>query len=168
MMKNLAIVISSALILGACNSEPEVIHLRTEKGQKETPVKVVANRVLSIEIEGMTCEMGCGGSIRKELKATKGVARVEFIDFDENKKIQKAEISFDSEIVTVDKIVNIITTMNEKQFKVGKMNSEAILSSSCNSTDKTYSSPDETETIEVAETRIALPNLIDILAGIVQ
>ncbi len=167
-MKNLAIVISSALILGSCNSEPKVIHLRTEKGQKETAVNIVANRILSIEIEGMTCEMGCGGSIRKELKATKGVARVQFIDFDENKKIQKAEISFDTNIITADEMVRIITTMNEKQFKVGKMSSEAILASSSNLEDKSYSSQDEIETIEVSETRIAIPNLIDILVGIVQ
>ena len=167
-MKNLALVISSALILGSCNSEPKVIHLRTEKGHNETSAKVIANRILSIEIEGMTCEMGCGGSIRKELKATKGVARVQFIDFDENKKIQKAEISFDTNIITADEMVRIITTMNEKQFKVGKMNSEAIVSSGFNSTDKTYNSQVEIETIEVSETRIAIPNLIDILVGIVQ
>ena len=168
MMKNLVLVISSAVILGACTSEAKVIHLRTEKGQKETSVKVIANRVLSIEIEGMTCEMGCGGSIRKELKATKGVARVEFINFDEKKKIQNAEISFDTNIITADEMVKIITTMNDKQFKVGKMSSEAILSACCVSTEKVCSSQEEIETIEVSEARIAVPNLIDILAGIVQ
>ena len=39
MMKNLVLVISSAVILGACTSEAKVIHLRTEKGQKETTKK---------------------------------------------------------------------------------------------------------------------------------
>ena len=168
MMKNLVLVISSAVILGACTSEPKVIHLRTEKRQKETSVKVIANRVLSIEIEGMTCEMGCGGSIRKELRATKGVARVEFINFDEKKKIQNAKISFDTNIITADEMVKIITTMNDKQFKVGKMSSEAITSACRISSEKVCSSHEEIETIEVSEARIALPNLIDILAGIVQ
>ena len=167
-MKNFALVISSAFILGACSSEPKVIHLRTEKGQKEAKVQVNANRILSIEIEGMTCEMGCGGSIRKELKATKGVARVEFIDFDEKKKIQNAEISFDTNIITADEMVKIITTMNDKQFKVGKISSEAITSACCNSTDKVVNSPEEKETIEIAESNLVLPNLIDILVGIVQ
>ena len=167
-MKNFAIVISSALILGACSSEPKVIHLRTEKGQKEAKAQVNANRILSIEIEGMTCEMGCGGSIRKELKATKGVARVEFINFDEKKKIQNAEISFDTNIITADEMVKIITTMNDKQFKVGKMSSEAITSASCHSTEKVCENQEETETIEIAETNLVLPNLIDILVGIVQ
>jgi copper chaperone CopZ len=167
-MKNFALVISSAFILGACSSEPKVIHLRTEKGQKEAKVQVNANRIISIEIEGMTCEMGCGGSIRKELKATKGVARVEFIDFDEKKKIQNAEISFDTNIITADEMVKIITTMNDKQFKVGKISSEAITSACCNSTDKVVNSPEEKETIEIAESNLVLPNLIDILVGIVQ
>ena len=35
----------------------------------EPKVVVEPNRVLKMELDGMVCSMGCGGSIRKELNA---------------------------------------------------------------------------------------------------
>jgi copper chaperone CopZ len=65
----------------------------------------------------MVCEMGCGSSIRKALKDTKAVDRCS-IDFKDERKVNVATISFDSTAITKDKIVTIISTLNDKQFKV--------------------------------------------------
>lgn len=163
-MIKLPIVISSLIILGACSSEPEVKHLRTEHISTQKKLAVVPNHILTMEVEGMTCEMGCGGSIRKELKATGGVSRVEF-DFVEGRKVQSARISFDDKKVTQKEMVKIVTTMNDKQFKVGKSSTENIEQSmhSC-----TESTPDcEEHNVEISESEFAIPNLIDILSGII-
>jgi copper chaperone CopZ len=163
-MKTLAIFFSSFLLLSACSSEPNVVLLRTEK--KHTAVKPVvqANRLLTLEVEGMTCEMGCGGSIRKELKATDGVERVEF-NFVEGKKIQTAKISFDKDKISADKMVTILTSMNDKQFKVGNIRSEAIANPV--STESVKANADSPEKIKISTSTFALPNLMDILSRFV-
>lgn len=164
-MKKTAIAVCT-LLLFSCSSEPEVIHLRTEKGKKETKAPVAANRVLTMEIEGMTCEMGCGGSIRKELKATGGVARVEFVDFKEGAKVQTAKVSFDTNKITVDEMVNIVSTMNEKQFTVGKTSSEAIDAPTATTTTSTPADSEE-DKVKISETTFQMPNLLDILSSFV-
>lgn len=164
-MKSFALVLSSILILGACSSEPNVVHVRTEKGQKEAKKQVDANRLMTIEVKGMSCEMGCGGSIRKELKATGGVTRVEF-DFVEGEKTQTAKISFDTNKVTEDEMLEIITSMNDKQFTVSKTSSENI---SAITTTPTNSSPDsEEEKVKITSNSFVLPNLFDILSRIIK
>ena len=166
-MKNLVVAFSAVVVLGACSSEPEVIHLRTEKGKKETKAPVAANRVLTMEIEGMTCEMGCGGSIRKELKATGGVARVEFPNFTEGAKMQTARVSFDTNKITADEMIKIVTTMNEKQFTVGKTTSEVIDTPASSTSTEASDNSKEDQKVEIVETSYSMPNLLDILSGFV-
>lgn len=163
-MKTFTLFFFSFLLLSACSSEPNVVLLRTEK--KHTAVKPVvqANRLLTLEVEGMTCEMGCGGSIRKELKATGGVERVEF-NFIEGKKIQIAKISFDKDKISADEMVTILTSMNDKQFKVGTIRSEAIDVSV--STESVKANADAPEKIKISTSTYTLPNLMDILSSFV-
>jgi len=164
-MKYFAVVLSFILLLGACSSEPNVVHVRTEKGQKEAKTPVDANRLMTLELKGMSCEMGCGGSIRKELKATGSVARVEF-DFVEGKKTQTAKISFDSNKLSEAEMVQIITSMNDKQFTVKKTSSENISSSA---TTPTNSTPDSEEAkVKITSSSFVLPNLFDILSRIIK
>jgi len=163
-MKPFTLFFSAFLVLSACSSEPNVILLRTEKKHATVKPVVLANRLLTLEVEGMTCEMGCGGSIRKELKATGGVERVEF-DFVEGKKIQTAKISFDKDKVTADEMVTIVTSMNDKQFKVGTMRSEAI--DVPVSTESVKANADAPEKIKISTTTYTLPNLMDILSSFV-
>lgn len=164
-MKSFAIVLSSVLVLGACSSEPNVVHLRTEKGQKETKAPVTANKMLTLEVEGMTCEMGCGGSIRKELKASGGVDRVEF-DFIEGEKVQTTKIYFDSDKVNEEEMMEIVTSMNDKQFTAIKVSSESINPTSTTPLDNSTTKEEE-EKIKISTSSFALPNLFDILSGII-
>ncbi len=164
-MKNFSILFASALIIGACSSEPEKIHLRTEKGPRnENGKHVDANSMMTVEIQGMTCEMGCGGSIRKELKGTGAVARVQF-DFEEGRKKQTAMVSYDSSKITAAEMIRLITTMNDKQFSVGKNTVEPI--SKDVTTDRSSSKESKEPEVELEETRIEMPNLINILKDLV-
>lgn len=108
-----------------CNSTPETIVLRREKVVKTTKTKVSGTKKMTAEIEGMTCEMGCGGSIRKALKETGGVERVKY-DFVEGRKKQVAVVTYDAAKTDVLKMLQLIQTINEKQFTAKLLKDESI------------------------------------------
>jgi copper chaperone CopZ len=109
----------------ACNSTPETIVLRREKVVKTTKTKVIGTKKMTTEIAGMTCEMGCGGSIRKALKETGGVERVQY-DFVEGRKKQVALITYDAAKIDAQKMLQLIQTINEKQFTAKLLKDESI------------------------------------------
>lgn len=170
-MKKQIVFLFSILLLGACTSEktPVAIHKKVEK---TVSYKVKANRILSMEIEGMTCVMGCGASIRKELFTTNAVSSVEF-DFEEGRKSNTAKIAFDKDKITVDKIVELVSVMNEKQFKIGKTSSkeftstssvEKCTSSSKCSSDKKCSTSEEDCKIKTSSSKIEIPNFLNLIS----
>jgi len=121
-------------ILVACSGEKAEV--RIEKGtQSETSENgeqlpdVNADRMLVVELEGMVCEMGCGGSIRKELYASNAVESVSF-EFDEEKTVDVARVAYDRDKITADEIVAIISSTNEGQFNVVNTTPEAYVSMS--------------------------------------
>ena len=111
-------------MLISCNSEKKKIMVRKEF-HKSKESYVNSNQILSVEISGMACVMGCGASIRKELYSTKAVSNVEF-DFREGRKTNFAEIKYDTNKITINQIVGLLSTMNEKQFTVGKTISKTL------------------------------------------
>ena len=110
----------------ACNSTPETILLRREKVVKALKKKVIGTKNMTTEIEGMTCEMGCGGSIRKALKETGGVERVQY-DFVEGRKKQVAVVTYDAAKIDVQKMLQLIQSINEKQFTAKLVKDESII-----------------------------------------
>ena len=101
--------------------------------EKSTPVSVNKNKSITIHansqadfaVEGMVCQMGCGGSIRKELKMTHAVERVE-VNFIEEQKEQVVHVKYDSTLISTQKIISILTTMNDRQFKASLISNKAL------------------------------------------
>jgi mercuric ion binding protein len=123
-MKLVFISLLSISILASCASKEEKVFLRKEAHTVSNPTKEVkANSILTMKIDGMTCMMGCGASIRKELYATKAVKNVDF-DFEEGRETNTAKIAFDNSKISEKKMVEIISKMNEKQFTVGEIKVE--------------------------------------------
>lgn len=138
---------------------------------------VKADKMLTVNIDGMVCEKGCGSSIRKELLRTDAVESCEF-DFQTDRKTNTVKIAFDKDKITVDKIVSILNSMNEKQFKVldttttvfeskntskSNSSSEEIQKESSSSTSK-----DEAK-IEMSDTTIDhdAPNLLQVFSRLI-
>ena len=162
-------MIKSALIgllvitLFGCSEDAEV---KTDMGKVESntkEVKVNANRLLTMEIDGMVCQMGCGGSIRKELKATGAVSGVEF-DFEDDRETNIAKISFDKNSITVDELIKVVSEINDGQFKIGKTSSEEVYSAHFQ-TETGISSEAKSE-VEVSSSSIEIPNLLELLSGL--
>ncbi len=125
-MKSLFISLLSISILVSCADKEEKVFLRKESHSGSNPTKSVKpNSILTMKIDGMTCMMGCGASIRKELYATNAVKNVDF-DFEEGRETNTAKISFDDSKITEKKMIDLISKMNEKQFTVGETQLEKI------------------------------------------
>ena len=120
-MKNLFLVLAVALfsITTSCSSEAKTENTVATDQEKEAITKPVANQEMTIEVTGMVCEKGCGGSIRKEMIATNGVTKCSF-DFEDEREVNVATISYDDTKITEEEIILALTTMNEHQFTVGE------------------------------------------------
>lgn len=106
--------------LVSCSSNEEKKIIKIEKKAMYKPLeKVVPTKKLTVDVNGMSCEHACGGSIRMALKETNAVDRVSF-DFETDRKTNKAFIAFDDKKISEKDIVNIIEKINDKQFTTGE------------------------------------------------
>ena len=120
-MKTFIFVLLSLIIFNSCNSEPKEIIVKKERvNTTKKTQKVIPNKCLKVKVTGMMCEMGCGGSIRTELKAGGGIDRVIY-DFKDGEKEQFAEIRYDDRITDQGKIVKLIEAIQDGKFKVAEV-----------------------------------------------
>ncbi|GAB5416667.1 MAG: hypothetical protein Crog4KO_21560 [Crocinitomicaceae bacterium] len=138
-------LVMTALMLSCSEEKPKVRIVKggqdeqKEVGQQLPEVK--ADRLLVVELEGMVCEKGCGGSIRSELYTSNAVKEVSF-EFDEEKTVDVAKVAYDRNKITADEIVAIIAAANQGQFNVIKTRSEAYVDDSYS--EKTSDASDNT------------------------
>lgn len=120
------LTVSSLGVLTACGEKTTQESAAAVQQNDETPAeKPVANQEMSIEISGMTCEKGCGSSIRKELKSTGGVTDVSY-DFEDGRETNVAKIKFDDSKVTEDDLILAITTLDGHKYTIGEHSVKSI------------------------------------------
>lgn len=162
-MKKIVYLSVFALSLVACNSEEANVanEDQQEEVQKAEPV---ADKVMTMEVKGMMCKMNCGGSIRKSLKATGGVTKVEF-DFEDGRETNVAKISFDSKLVNEQQMMEAVTSLYDHQYSIGNT-SVSDLSEEVKVEETETTSNDEESVVDAATSFIELPNLIDLFKGL--
>jgi hypothetical protein len=169
-MKYNSVIISlvASSLLFSCNlsvKEGKELTVKTEASE----IKVVANRMLIADIEGMVCKMGCGGSIRKEMLKTEAIESCEF-DFEEERKENVVKIAFDKEKISADKIVSILNTINDKQFTISKVETSTIEKTAViirETKHNNCSSNKEESQFEVSEVRLETPNLLQLFSRLI-
>lgn len=157
--------ITFILILSACsssNNEPVSKESVTEKVAEVTP-----NKVLTLDIEGMECEMACGGSIRKSLIETGAVSRVQFVDFDMNQETNSTKVYFDDSKISQEKIISIINKLNKNQFLVSSTQIDDYTEGSVEENKSTSSKETQKPSAEVSSRIIEIPNLLDMIRSII-
>lgn len=164
-MKQFLILGVSLSFIVACSNqaEQEATSLSNESIE-EVAIVVNPNTLLSIEVDGMSCEMACGGSIREGLMDTKAVSRVQF-DFEMGRETNTAKISFDNAKITQDEIVKIVTSLNNHQFTVGEASIESIEATETGAVEENQTSKNvETANVSVDVERPSfhMPNFIDL------
>jgi hypothetical protein len=118
-MKKLLIIITSLNFLLLSCSE-------SAKNEVNTPKTIsVANQKITLEVEGMVCKMGCGGSIRKALLETKSVSQVD-VDYQDDRTKQIVSVSYNKGQINKSAIVKLLETINDKQFKIAVIDEQAI------------------------------------------
>ncbi len=156
-----------AVALAACGSE-------SQQANHENPVEVKYSYVEGSEhgakaklgVKGMSCEVMCGGLIKKSLKKLDGVSTAE-ISFNPDSKEGLAEVNFDDKLITEKELVAAIEKLNEGQYKVNSV--EVVV------TETSYEEiPEEEEEIKATEESTgldkkilvpSLPNIFKILAN---
>lgn len=171
-MRKQILFIASVLLLLSCTSNDKPVVIRKESCKAKTTFdcsSVEADRMLSMEIKGMSCVMGCGASIRKELLSTKAVCSVEF-DFKDNREYNTAKIAFDKDKITTDELIKLISNIDDKKFTVGKTSSKeyscpTAQSGTCpsNNTD-CHSACKSDSKIKSSESKIEIPNFLNIIS----
>lgn len=170
MKRSLLFIIGFSLLVGCSESKKEVEVKETVEVTENTN-SVIPNEVLIAEISGMSCEMACGGSIRKGLLETGSVARVQFENFDMESEINTAKIYFDKDKISAEKITAIIAELNNKQFTVHKTETQEYQNTTSSINESTTSSGSSSNSgtccAEVKSTSLQLPNLFDLLRSVV-
>jgi copper chaperone CopZ len=105
MMNKFLIYISFiAFVLSACNS-----HSVEQEGAEVSHVVKVGEpkTTATLAIDGMMCEMACGGKIRKELEAIEGVTLAS-IDFKDERPLNTAMVEYDPSKVDEKKLISTV------------------------------------------------------------
>ena len=87
------------------------------KPQAQVCEKVVPNTSVAFGVKGMVCQMGCGGSIRKALKETCAVERVE-VKYLDTLKEQIIKVSYNRQKIGPKQMLQILSKINDQQFRV--------------------------------------------------
>lgn len=78
----------------------------------EERVGDVEKTVAKISVDGMMCEIACGGKIRKELSELPGVASAS-IEFHDGETTDYALVEFNPNLVSEDQLVSTINTISD-------------------------------------------------------
>jgi Cu+-exporting ATPase len=112
-MKNLIFAIP--FLLFACGNDTEVIKQDAEIIIAKEDIKT--DKKIELEIEGMTCEMGCVSTIRNRVNQMKGSTNFE-MDFDTERATDFATVSFDSRALSAEDIKTEIQSIAQGLYSV--------------------------------------------------
>ena len=101
---------------------------KNEQNKPQTKVcrLVKANTTQEIGVKGMVCQMGCGGSIRKALKETCAVERVE-ITYIDSLEEQVIKVHYDRDQIAPRQMLRVLAGLNDHQFTVRTVGSPQTL-----------------------------------------
>ena len=101
-MKKIKAIAALALVvtISACSNNQPAESVEVENQEVIEMAAVTPNATTTLDVEGMTCEMGCKAAIEKHLSKTAGVAKCE-IDFEN----ALAVVEYDNGIITEEQII---------------------------------------------------------------
>ena len=122
-----------------------------------TPVTIA-----SLGIEGMSCEMMCGGVIKKALEGTDGVISAE-IQFDAEKDIDVAVVKYQSEKVKDAALISVVNELRDGLYKVRSVEVQTQVKEQADASEKDASG----EVTALVPSKVKLLSLVDFVFSIV-
>lgn len=121
-MKPTHLLLTVATTLFACSGTPSTEVQAPSSGIVRAVEEVqvpggVATTFADLSIDGMSCEMMCGGSIKKALAKLPGVHSTE-IRFVEGEEQDHAVVDFDASKVSDTELIEAIQKLHDGQYKV--------------------------------------------------
>jgi copper chaperone CopZ len=153
-------LISILLFVFSCSSSSDKVELRRSKlySEKRADVKEpTSNKLLTLNVSGMSCEHACGGSIRMALKNTHAVSQVSF-DFNKENTKNPASIYFDDSKISKSEIIEIV----ESLFSISDPQVKSINKHTESSFPQNERNVDPKPLLETSERFIQLPNLFSL------
>lgn len=123
MVSRILSIAVGVLFMFGCTSEPPVDVIYTEKAAD------VEKTVAKIGVEGMMCEIACGGKIRKELSEMNGVANAS-IEYSEGENVNYALVEYNPTQVNESELIRCINGISDgKLYSVAQMEVTSFLPS---------------------------------------
>lgn len=123
--------------------------------------------VADLKIEGMSCEMMCGGAIKKALAKLPGVSSTEIV-FNEGEELDHAIVTYDEGQVTDAELLDAVKAIHDGQYKVMAVTvTKQVKSSSSTSEEPTRTSENKGVTA-YSPAAVLLPSLLTLLTRILQ
>jgi copper chaperone CopZ len=122
-MKN---VLLPTLLVLFTSCSPATSNNEQNQPQSKLCQRVKANTIQEIAVKGMVCQMGCGGSIRKALKETCAVERVE-VNYIDSLEEQVIKVHYDREQIAPKQMLQVLSELNDRQFTVRTIGSPQAL-----------------------------------------
>ncbi|MFM1931205.1 MAG: hypothetical protein RL226_508 [Bacteroidota bacterium] len=110
MIRIFTIALSAAVIL-SCNNAPEVAVTHKEA------VAQVEKTVARIGVEGMMCEIACGGKIRKELSKLSGVASAD-IEYADGQPTNFAVVEYNPNLISEVEMIQCVNGIADGLYHV--------------------------------------------------
>lgn len=122
----------------------------------------VAMTYASFDVEGMSCEKGCGSSITKCVKGVEGVIASE-MDFDAERPVDTFAITYDPDKTNEQEIAKAIGALANGKFQVKEVEVVTVVEAK---EEKNDAQIEEEATITIREFR--LPNISDIFENLLR
>lgn len=120
------LVLIPTLLVLFISCSPATSNNEQNQPQSKVCQRVKANTIQAIAVKGMVCQMGCGGSIRKALKETCAVERVE-VNYIDSLPEQRIKVYYDRQQIAPKQMLQVLSELNDRQFTVRTVGSPQAL-----------------------------------------
>lgn len=127
----------------------------------EERVADVEKTVARIGVQGMMCEIACGGKIRKELSELSGVASAS-VEFVEGESVNFALVEFNPDLVSERELIDTINKISDgRLYSV----SEMVITRYAPSGDRAHASSHDG--VNMKSPQFVVPGIVDVLWNLV-
>ena len=120
------LVLIPTLLVLFISCSPTTSNHAQNQPQSKVCQRVKANSIQEIGVKGMVCQMGCGGSIRKALKETCAVERVD-VNYIDSLEEQVIKVHYDRQQIAPKQMLQVLSELNDRQFTVRTVGSPQAL-----------------------------------------
>jgi copper chaperone CopZ len=175
MKTHLPILVAILLVISSCGSAPDATDVAAQAaiaGVERVVTEVAISEgapvtMADLSIDGMSCEMMCGGSIKKALAKLPGVSGTE-IKYVEGDERDHAIVTYDPAQVTDAQMVEAIQALHEGQYKVLAVNiTKQVLAPGGAAGDANTTKEDKAVSVRDASSTV-LPSILALLTQILR